>query len=144
MARAGCDVVDVATASMADGTSQPSMNALVAMLEGGDRATAFRFLDLEPYDMYWARVRLLYSDFESGMLSGSARVYEHQIPGERGVVCCAVLYHRVCASCLKHIFVVFVSWCTSFLMSCTCVQVGSTPTCWCSVAPWVCGVAGRR
>ena len=33
MARLGCDVVDVATASMADGTSQPSLNAFVAMLE---------------------------------------------------------------------------------------------------------------
>jgi pyruvate carboxylase len=81
MARQGCDVVDVATASMADGTSQPSMNAFVAMMEGSQNATPFNFLDLEPYDMYWARVRLMYSDFESGMLSGSARVYEHQIPG---------------------------------------------------------------
>lgn len=81
MAREGCDVVDVATASMADGTSQPSLNSFVAMLEGGPRATSFNYLALEPYDMYWARVRLLYSGFESGMLSGSARVYEHQIPG---------------------------------------------------------------
>jgi pyruvate carboxylase len=81
MARNGCDVIDVATASMADGTSQPSLNAFVAMLEGSPNETPFNFLDLEPYDMYWARVRLMYSDFESGMLSGSARVYEHQIPG---------------------------------------------------------------
>ena len=81
MARNGCDVIDVATASMADGTSQPSLNAFVAMMEGASNATPFQFLDLEPYDMYWARVRLMYSDFESGMLSGSARVYEHQIPG---------------------------------------------------------------
>lgn len=64
------------------GTSQPSMNALVAMLEGfPERATGLEYLQLEPYDMYWARVRSMYSQFESGMLSGSARVYEHQIPG---------------------------------------------------------------
>ena len=81
MARQGCDVVDVATASMADGTSQPSLNAFVAMLEGSEHATGLNFLDLEPYDVYWSRVRAMYSDFESGMLSGSARVYEHQIPG---------------------------------------------------------------
>lgn len=31
--------------------------------------------------MYWARVRDMYSPFESGMKSGSARVFEHQIPG---------------------------------------------------------------
>lgn len=81
MARQGCDVIDVCTASMADGTSQPSMNAFVAMMEGASNETAFKYLDLEPYDMYWARVRQVYSGFESGLLSGSARVYEHQIPG---------------------------------------------------------------
>jgi pyruvate carboxylase len=82
MARHGCDIIDVCTASMADGTSQPSMNAFVAMMDGCSNETGINYLDLEPYDMYWARVRLMYAPFESGMLSGSARVYEHQIPGE--------------------------------------------------------------
>jgi len=31
--------------------------------------------------MYWAKVRDSYSPFESGMKSGTARVYDHQIPG---------------------------------------------------------------
>ena len=31
--------------------------------------------------MYWGRVRDMYPLFESGMKSGSARVFEHQIPG---------------------------------------------------------------
>lgn len=31
--------------------------------------------------MYWSKVRDMYSPFESGMLSGTARVFEHQIPG---------------------------------------------------------------
>jgi pyruvate carboxylase len=31
--------------------------------------------------MYWSAVRDVYSPFESGMKSGSARVFEHQIPG---------------------------------------------------------------
>ena len=39
------------------------------------------YLNLQPYDIYWSRVRDLYVPFESGMKSGSARVYEHQIPG---------------------------------------------------------------
>lgn len=81
MARCGCNIIDFATAAMADGTSQPSMNAFVAMMEGADNDTGFNYLNLEPYDMYWARVRDMYVPFESGMKSGSARVYEHQIPG---------------------------------------------------------------
>jgi len=81
MARCDCDIIDFATASMADGTSQPSLNVFVAMTEGGDKDTGINYLDLEPYDMYWARVREMYSPFESGMKSGSARVFEHQIPG---------------------------------------------------------------
>lgn len=81
MAKHGCDIIDVCTASMADGTSQVSMNTFVAMMEGFPNATGINYLDLEPYDMYWASVRSMYSQFESGMLSGSARVFEHQIPG---------------------------------------------------------------
>lgn len=81
MARLNCDIIDLCTASMADGTSQPSLNAFVAMMEGADNDPGVNFLTLEPYDMYWSRVRDMYSPFESGMKSGSARVWEHQIPG---------------------------------------------------------------
>lgn len=81
MARHGCDIIDFCTASMADGTSQPSMNAFVAMMQGADNEPAMNYLNLEPYDIYWARVRDMYSPFESGMKSGTARVFDHQIPG---------------------------------------------------------------
>jgi len=81
MARVGCNIIDFATASMADGTSQPSLNAFIAMMEGGSRDTGLNFMDLEPYDTFWADIRKIYSPFESGMLSGSARVFDHQIPG---------------------------------------------------------------
>jgi len=81
MARHGCDIIDFCTASMADGTSQPSLNAFCAMMQGAPNDTGINFLSLEPYDMYWSRIRDMYSPFESGMKSGSARVYEHQIPG---------------------------------------------------------------
>ncbi len=81
MARNGCEIIDFCTASMADGTSQPSLNAFVAMMQQNQKPTDFKFMDLEPYDMYWQRVRDMYSPFESGMKSGSARVFEHQIPG---------------------------------------------------------------
>lgn len=79
MRRHGCDIIDFATASLADGTSQPSLNAFLASLPLED--TGIRFLDLEPYDVYWSKVRDMYVPFESGMKSGSARVFEHQIPG---------------------------------------------------------------
>eukprot|EP01038_Epipyxis_sp_PR26KG_P008321 gene8321-11257_t len=81
MARCGCDIIDFATASMADGTSQPSLNSFVAMMEGAPRDTQLNFINLEPYDIYWSKVRDMYSPFESGMKSGTARVFEHQIPG---------------------------------------------------------------
>lgn len=35
----------------------------------------------QPYDTYWGKVRNDYEPFESGMKSGSARVFDHQIPG---------------------------------------------------------------
>ena len=81
MARYGCDIVDCCTASMADGTSQCSMNAFVAMMQGASNDTGINYMDLEPYDMYWSRVRDMYEPFESGMKSGTARVFDHQVPG---------------------------------------------------------------
>jgi pyruvate carboxylase len=47
MAGAGCDIIDVCTASMADGTSQPSMNAFVACTEGAPYDTGINYLTLE-------------------------------------------------------------------------------------------------
>lgn len=47
MAAAGCDIIDVCTASMADGTSQPSMNAFVACTEGAPYDTGINYLTLE-------------------------------------------------------------------------------------------------
>ncbi|CAM9310439.1 unnamed protein product [Ectocarpus sp. 6 AP-2014] len=82
MARAGCDVIDFATASMADCTSQPSLNGFLASTEGSEMAPeGTGYLGLEPYDVYWSRVRDMYSPFENGMKSGTARVFDHQIPG---------------------------------------------------------------
>jgi len=81
MAQAGCDIVDGCAASMADGTSQPSLNAFLAAMTVHERNPGIDYLSLEPYDMYWAKVRDMYSPFESGMLSGTARVYDHEIPG---------------------------------------------------------------
>lgn len=79
--RAGVDAVDVASASMAGTSSQVSMSALVAALEGTNRDTGLSLdavIDLEPY---WAAVRQLYSPFESGLRGPTGRIYRTEIPG---------------------------------------------------------------
>jgi len=78
---AGCDVVDGCFAAVADGTSQPSLNAFVATRSGMPRDPLIDYKLLEPLDQYWAFVRDMYSVFESGMKAMTARVFEHQIPG---------------------------------------------------------------
>ena len=80
-AEAGADVVDVAVDAMAGLTSQPSMGAIVAALEGGDRDTELALADIQLLNGYWEQVRGLYAPFESGLKSGSADVYMHEMPG---------------------------------------------------------------
>ena len=78
---AGVDAVDVASAPMSGGTSQPSLSALVASLANTERDTgldADNVLSLEPY---WEAVRNLYAPFESGLPGPTGRVYTHEIPG---------------------------------------------------------------
>ncbi len=78
---AGVDAVDAAMASMAGTTSQPSLSALVAATDGGERETGLDLAavcDLEPY---WSEVRELYAPFESGLPGPTGRVYHHEIPG---------------------------------------------------------------
>ncbi|AXE37236.1 pyruvate carboxylase [Acidipropionibacterium virtanenii] len=78
---AGVDAVDVAAASMAGTSSQVSMSALVAALEGTERDTGLSLdavTDLEPY---WAGVRQLYAPFESGLPGPTGRIYRTEIPG---------------------------------------------------------------
>lgn len=59
-----------------------SLNGFLASTEGSDIAPeGTGYLGLEPYDVYWSRVRDMYGPFENGMKSGTARVFDHQIPG---------------------------------------------------------------
>lgn len=58
MAKFGCNIIDCCTASMADGTSQPSLNTFLAMMEGSENMeTGINYLTLEKYDLYWAAIR---------------------------------------------------------------------------------------
>jgi len=80
-AEAGADVVDVAIDAMSGLTSQPSMGAVVANLRGSDLDTGLEPASLTPLNTYWENVRSLYVPFESGQLSTSSDVYQHEIPG---------------------------------------------------------------
>lgn len=80
-AQAGVDIVDVATSSMSGQTSQPSMGAVVAALEGTQRDTGIDIETLQPLDDYWEEVRHFYAPFESGLKAGTAEVYIHEMPG---------------------------------------------------------------
>lgn len=64
MARCGCNIIDFCTASMADGTSQPSLNAFVAMMDAATNSTGINYLELEPYDVYWKNIRESMTPFE--------------------------------------------------------------------------------
>ena len=73
-AQAGADVVDVAVDSMSGMTSQPSMGAIVASLQGTPLDTQFALSDVSEYSAYWEQTRTLYAPFEctTTMKSGNA------------------------------------------------------------------------
>lgn len=78
---AGVDAVDVAVASMAGTTSQPSESALVAALANTDRDTGISLQAAASLEPYWEAVRDMYGPFESGLPGPTGRVYRHEIPG---------------------------------------------------------------
>merc|ERR1719491_2037766 len=62
-------------------TSQPSIGAISANLRGTDLDTGIDMSQIAPLNTYWENVRQAYAPFESGQLSGSSDVYQHEIPG---------------------------------------------------------------
>ncbi len=80
-AHAGVDIVDTAFNSISGLTSQPALNSIVAALENTDRDTGLDLTDMQKLSDYWSAVRPVYSQFESGLKSGSAEIYKYEIPG---------------------------------------------------------------
>ncbi|WP_085814223.1 pyruvate carboxylase [Geoanaerobacter pelophilus] len=80
-AQAGVDIVDAALSSISGLTSQPNLNALVATLKGTELDPKVNELGLQQLANYWETVRDFYAPFESGLKSGTAEVYHHEIPG---------------------------------------------------------------
>ncbi|EWC43902.1 pyruvate carboxylase [Drechslerella stenobrocha 248] len=80
-AAAGADAVDTATDSMSGMTSQPSIGAVLAALEGTDMDPGLDVNQVREIDGYWAQLRLMYSCFEAGLTGPDPEVYVHEIPG---------------------------------------------------------------
>jgi pyruvate carboxylase len=78
---AGVDVADAAIASMSGGTSQPNLNSIVEALVNTPRDTQLDIAGLNECSDFWEVVRGHYLPFDSGPKSGSARLYQHEIPG---------------------------------------------------------------
>jgi pyruvate carboxylase len=81
MIEAGVDAVDGAMDAMSGLTSQPSLGAIVAALEGGERSPGLTVERLQPFSRYWEGVRRFYSPFEADIRSGTSDVYRHEMPG---------------------------------------------------------------
>ncbi len=80
-ADAGADVADAAVAAMSGTTSQPNLNSIVEALRHTPRDTGLDVGTLNECSDFWETVRTYYLPFDSGPRTGSARVYQHEIPG---------------------------------------------------------------
>ncbi|MGB4226503.1 MAG: pyruvate carboxylase [Candidatus Dechloromonas phosphoritropha] len=78
---AGVDAVDGAMDSMSGLTSQPSLGAIVAALEHGERDSGLTCARIAPFARYWEGVRHFYAPFEADIRSGTSDVYRHEMPG---------------------------------------------------------------
>jgi pyruvate carboxylase len=81
MIDAGVDAVDGAMDAMSGLTSQPSLGAIVAALEGSERSPELTVERMQPFSRYWEGVRRFYSPFEADMRAGTSDVYRHEMPG---------------------------------------------------------------
>ncbi|HEX8880749.1 MAG TPA: pyruvate carboxylase, partial [Candidatus Acidoferrum sp.] len=80
-ADAGVDVADAAVAAVSGGTSQPNLNSIAEALRHTPRDTQLDIEALNECSDYWETVRTYYLPFDSGPKAGSARLYQHEIPG---------------------------------------------------------------
>lgn len=67
--------------AMSGTTSQPSMGGLANALRGSALDTGLNMDEINLINDYWEECRGLYEPFESGQKSGSADVYNHEMPG---------------------------------------------------------------
>jgi pyruvate carboxylase len=80
-ADAGVHAADAAIASMSGQTSQPNLNSIVAALIRTPRDTGLSLAALDASADYWETVRTWYAAFDTGLKTGTAEVYLHEMPG---------------------------------------------------------------
>ena len=78
---AGIDIIDAAVAAVSGSTSQPNLNTIVGSLKATERDTELDSQALGDCSLYWETVRTYYGPFDNSPKSGSARLYDHEIPG---------------------------------------------------------------
>jgi pyruvate carboxylase len=82
---AGCDAVDGALDAMSGLTSQPNLGSITAALSGSERDPAqgggVELEAMKALSNYWEGVRRYYAPFEADIRSGTADVYQHEMPG---------------------------------------------------------------
>ncbi|TAE76773.1 MAG: pyruvate carboxylase [Verrucomicrobia bacterium] len=79
--KAGVDIVDLAMASLSGSTSQPNLNSVCSAIAGTERDPGLDFDALNEVSDYWEEVLAQYQPFDSAPRSGTAEVYEHEMPG---------------------------------------------------------------
>jgi pyruvate carboxylase len=79
--KAGVDIVDLAISSMSGSTSQPNLNSICSALANTEREPGLDFDSLNEFSDYWEHVLGFYQPFDSAPRSGTAEVYEHEMPG---------------------------------------------------------------
>ncbi len=79
--RAGVDIADLAIASMSGSTSQPNLNSVCASLASSEQDPGLDLDALNEISDYWEQVLTFYKPFDSAPRSGTAEVYEHEMPG---------------------------------------------------------------
>jgi pyruvate carboxylase len=79
--KAGVDIVDLAMASLSGSTSQPNLNSVCSAIAGTERDPGLDFDALNEISDYWEEVLAQYKPFDSAPRSGTAEVYEHEMPG---------------------------------------------------------------
>jgi pyruvate carboxylase len=80
-ALAGAAIVDGCIDALAGGTSQPSLRAIAAALDGTEREPDLDLDALQPLNDYWASVRAYYRFLERGSAAPDAYVFRTQVPG---------------------------------------------------------------
>ncbi|MGB0954907.1 MAG: pyruvate carboxylase [Panacagrimonas sp.] len=78
---AGCDAVDGALDAMSGLTSQPNLGSIAASLAHSPRDPQVDLGALRSLSDYWEGVRSYYAPFEADIRSGTADVYNHEMPG---------------------------------------------------------------